>query len=157
MQETPPNTPTNGPTTHYERDQETDIDTHTAIETLVASTATAVEASEQFSATDVFELLAHPGRRYVLTYLLRSDGEVTCEELADHVVDRTTHRLPDEEFRRQIVAELTHSHLPKLQEHGFVRYNRDRQIVAPTAQTPAVRPYLRIALAHQKIGDASGE
>lgn len=126
-----------------------------AVRELAASTAPAVEASQRFSVTTLFEILSHPGRRYILTYLLQAEGYVTCTELVDHVVDVTDNTMTDTQFRERITTELTHSHLPKLQREGLIDYNVERQIVSPTEATPVVRPYLRLSLAQQRIADMS--
>ncbi len=103
-------------------------------------------AAEQHSPNTIFEILSNPGRRYVLTYVLQSDGFVTISELVDYVTTKTTAKMTDEEFRRKVTVELSHTHLPKLEEEGFVRYNMERQLILPTEKTPMVEPYLRIAL-----------
>ncbi|MGM0592759.1 MAG: hypothetical protein ACQETI_14255, partial [Halobacteriota archaeon] len=43
-----------------------------AVQSFVESEREAYETVPGLSATRLFELLTHPGRRYVLTYLLRS-------------------------------------------------------------------------------------
>jgi hypothetical protein len=87
----------------------------------------------------------------VLTYLLQSEGSVACSELVDYVVERTDTAMTDEEFRRRVVTELTHSHLPKLEAAGLVKYNMERQLVDPTDLTPVAGPYLQLALRHQNL------
>jgi hypothetical protein len=130
---------------------DTDAETTDAVRRLAESTGDELAACEEFDVNSMFELLAQPGRRYVLTYLLQSEGFVTCSELVDHVVDATEHSMTDNEFRDRVTAELTHSDLPKLDSAGFVDYNMTRQIVAPTEKTALVRPYIRLALAQQDI------
>jgi hypothetical protein len=122
-----------------------------AIRTLVSETADAAAGAERFDIGVIFRALSEPGRRYVLTYLLRSEGFVACSELVDYVVEQTDSGMTDGEFRRRVVTELTHSHLPKLEECGLVRYNMERQIVSSTELTPVVWPYLRLALQHQTL------
>ena len=124
-----------------------------AIDTLAAGTADAVTASRRFSVDSMFEILSDPGRRYVLTYLLQTEGYATCSELVDHVVAVTDHTMTDSQFRERLTATLTHCHLPKLEGEGLIEYNTERQIVSPTATTPVVRPYLRLALAQQRLAD----
>jgi hypothetical protein len=138
------------PTAFDTTDAETD-----AIRTLTELTTEAVEASRRLSVDTLFDLLGHPGRRYVLTYLLQSEGYATCSELVDHVAAVTDHTMTDRQFRKRLTGELTHTHLPKLEDGGLVDYNAERQIVSPTAATPAVRPYLRLALAQQQVRDRS--
>jgi DNA-binding transcriptional ArsR family regulator len=143
----------------HERQTAFDTETHLtdAVRDLAAGTASAVEQSQLFNVSELFELLSHPGRRYILTYLLQSEGYVTCSELVDHVVAVSDHTMTDQQFRKRVTAELTHSHLPKLEQRGLIDYNTERQIVSPTAATPTVRPYLRIALAQQQIADEASE
>lgn len=116
---------------------------------LVEGTIESQFVAERFSVDTVFEALAHPGRRYVLTYVLRADTVVSLTELIDYVETQTEAPV-DEEFRRKITLELTHTVLPKLEELGFVEYDMERQLVEPTEWTPIVEPYLRVALAQQE-------
>jgi DNA-binding transcriptional ArsR family regulator len=128
-----------------------------AVETLIEETADAVAGREQFDVGELFEALSDPGRRYVLTYLLQSEGSVACSELVDYVVERTDTGMTESEFRRRVITELTHSHLPKLEAAGLVTYNMERQLVGPTDLTPAVRPYLHLALRHQTLAGSADE
>jgi hypothetical protein len=136
------------PTTFDTTEAETD-----AVRTLAEGTADAAEASRRLSVDTLFDLLSHPGRRYVLTYLLQSEGYATCSELVDHVVAVSDHTMTDRQFRKRLTSELTHTHLPKLEDRGLIEYNTERQIVSPTAATPTVRPYLRLALTQQRLRD----
>lgn len=102
-----------------------------------------------------FSALAHPGRRYILTYLLRSEGYVTMSDLVDYVVKQSKSSGGDEGFRREITVALTHTHLPALEEEGFVEYNLERQLVVPTEKVRLTAPYLKLALVQQKqLADA---
>jgi hypothetical protein len=99
---------------------------------------------------DVFEVLTEPAQRYILTYLLRSEGEITISALVDYVVRKTDVAGDGEEFRRRVTTELTTTHLPALVDLGFVEYNMERQLVRPSETTAQVEPYLKIALAQQR-------
>lgn len=134
-----------------ESDQALDDETQEALYELVSASIETDFAAERHSITDVFEVLAEPGRRYVLTYLLQSDGFVTMSELVDYVTTKTSAKMTDDEFRRQVTLELTHTHLPVLEESGFIRYNMERQLVMPTEMTRLVEPYLRMALMQQRL------
>jgi len=96
----------------------------------------------------IFEALAHPGRRYIMTYLLRSEGYVTMADLVDYVMERA-HPVRSEEFRRKVTVQLTHTHLPKLDDDGLVNYNMERQLVSPTDKTALAGPFLKVALVQQ--------
>lgn len=98
----------------------------------------------------IFSILSNPGRRYILTYLLRSDGYVTMSDLIDYVVEQSDTPKGDDEFRHQMTVEFTHTHLPKLVEEGFVKYNMERQLIDKTPKTQLVAPYLKLALLQQQ-------
>ena len=121
-----------------------------AVETLVEDSADELSSIESIDTGAIFETLVDPGHRYVLMYLLQSEGEITCRELVDYIVQQTDHTMEPEVFRELIVSKLTNTYLPDLAESGFVRYNMERQIVGLTELTPLVRPYLQIALAQQE-------
>jgi hypothetical protein len=110
-------------------------------------------AAEQHSTNTIFELLSSPGRRYVLTYVLQAEGFVPISELVDYVTTKTSAKMTDEEFRRKVTLELSHTHLPRLEEDGFIRYNMERQLILPTEKTPLVEPYLRVALLQSQLAD----
>jgi hypothetical protein len=144
---------TNNPTT----EQPTDYDLGELMsETERAAVRTLLEESVQSPAIargtpidSIFSALSDPGRRYILTYLFRSDGYVTLSELIDYVMQQTDQASSDEEFRRRVAVTLTHEHLPALDEEGFLIYNMERQLIQPTDKTPLVAPYLKLSLSQQ--------
>lgn len=123
---------------------------HRAIETLIEGTIGSPAVARGETIDSIFSAIAHPGRRYVLTYLLRSEGYVTMSELVDYVMDRTNEQRQDDELRRDVTITLTHTHLPTLDEEDFVDYNVERQLIMPTEKTPLTAPYLKLALNHQR-------
>lgn len=129
-------------------DLDMDGETGRAIETLVDQSLETVAEAERFDPDSLFEMLGDPGHRYVLTYLLQADGAVRCGELVDYVTRRTDHTGNSEVFRKRVVAKLTNTYLPTLDEFGYVTYNMERQLVGPTDLTPLARPYLLLALAY---------
>lgn len=105
-------------------------------------------AAPQVSVNVLFEQLAHPGRRYVLTYLLLRDEFVPLPEMVDFVTDVAREPDSDGSFREEVVAELVETHLPKLDEADLVDYRIERQFIGPTDATPATLPYLSLASEH---------
>ncbi len=132
--------------TGAESDTSFDSEKREALYSFVQNSIATEFAAEQYSPDTIFELLANPGRRYVLTYVLQSEGYVTISELVDYVTTKTSAKMTDDEFRRKITTELSHTHLPQLEEEGFIRYNMERQLILPTEKTPMAEPYLRLAL-----------
>lgn len=149
--------------TNDNQNQETEADTETvarfdseqrdALYSFIRRSVETEFAAEHHSTNTIFELLSNPGRRYVLTYVLQSDGFVTISELVDYVTTKTNAKMTDEEFRRKVTLELSHTHLPHLEEEGFIRYNMERQLILPTEKTPMVEPYLRIALLQSQLAE----
>lgn len=132
-------------------------DLDAALYAFVNSSVDSTYAAERHSVDTVFEVLTQPGRRYVLTYLLQSDGFVTLSELVDYVLTKTDASTTDDGFRRELAVELSHRHLPELEEHGFIRYDMERQLVMATDLTGLTEPYLRIALAQADLAERRRE
>jgi len=120
-----------------------------AARALIGDVPTSGAGGKRETTDAIFAALSPPGRRYILTYLLRSDGYVTMTDLVDYVMERA-HPVRSEEFRRRIAVQLTHTHLPKLDEDGLVNYNMERQLVSPTDKTELAGPFLKIALIQQE-------
>jgi hypothetical protein len=122
---------------------------HIAVEVLLDESWDPETAMSRKTFDELFETLSDPGKRYVLTYLLRSEGYVRMTELVDYVMRRTQTTPSDEGFRNRVTAKLTHTLLPALVEDGYVSYNMERQLVSPTDKLELAGPYLRIALVQQ--------
>jgi len=118
----------------------------TAVRTLIHETVTESCLDRDGTIDSVFSVLSHPGRRYILTYLLRSDGYVTMSEIVDYVMKATDNEQSSEQFRQNVTVNLTHTHLPALDEEGFITYNMERQLIQPTDKTILAAPYLKVAL-----------
>ncbi|WP_324760511.1 DUF7344 domain-containing protein [Haloarcula sp. GH36] len=108
-------------------------------------------AAESATIDEVFDVLKAPEHRYVLTYLLRSEGEITITALVDYVLAKTDSTGDGEELRQRLTTELTTTHLPTLAERGFIEYNMERQLVRESETTAQVEPYLTLALAQQRL------
>ena len=87
-----------------------------------------------------YDLLSNAYRRQIL-YTLR-DGEddtATTGELADAVL---TAGLAD--ARDRTLASLIHTHLPKLDDHGVVEYDRDDGVVSRADSVSRIEPFLEV-------------
>ena len=85
-----------------------------------------------------YDLLSHAYRRQIL-YALREDGTATTGELADAVL---TAGLAD--ARDRTLAGLIHTHLPKLDDHGIVEYDRDDGVVSLADGVSRLEPFLEV-------------
>lgn len=98
----------------------------------------------------LFDALSDERRRLVADCLLRQNGPMEIERLADHVVAetrRTSSRQRDESRERELTR-LHHVDVPKLEAAGLVTYEVDRGIVKPTDDAPIAIPYLELARTH---------
>ena len=80
----------------------------------------------------VFEALSHPLRRRILASLAGGD--------ANDRYDAET--LLPSDANSSCWIELDHNHLPRLDEAGFVDWDRERGTVGRGARFEAVRPFL---------------
>lgn len=109
------------------------------------------------SVDDTFEVLADPGNRFVLTYLLRVEDPASYDDLVEYVVQRASapDDLTDAKFRGRIAARLVHTNLPALAEAGFVDHDSQRQHISSTRAVDGVAPYLALAMWHSSTADGS--
>ena len=95
---------------------------------------------------DVFELLKNSRRRSVLAYFYeqRSDA-VSLQELVDYVTARETNRdagAIDADDRTAVYVSLHQTHLPRLEEHGTIEYDRNGNVVSITPKGRRLAQYL---------------
>ena len=104
-----------------------------------------IERSSALSLDDIYHLLQTQRRRDVLRYLRAADGRVRLRELAEQVAaweqETTIDDLSSDE-RQRVYISLYQSHLPKLDTHGVVDYDKDRGWVEPTSRAEQLHPYL---------------
>lgn len=100
------------------------------------------------SVDDLFALLAQPGNRYILAYVVRSDGAVPYGDLVEYVVDMADppEGVARNDFRERVATRLVHSNLPKLDDAGLVDYDATERTVAATDATGVAVPYLELAM-----------
>lgn len=88
----------------------------------------------QESVDDLFEALAHVRRRELLVGLLEHDSRTASPEVA-----------PDETISSDATdrsVKMQHVHLPKLEEYGFIEWNRATDQVTKGPNFEEVRPLL---------------
>lgn len=97
---------------------------------------------------EIFELLSNARRRQIVHALLQRDqDEVTLRELSRLIAGWENGVDPEAVTttqRKRVYTALRQSHLPRLADTGFVRYDDDRSIVRPTEKVSDLRVYLEI-------------
>ncbi|WP_254764300.1 DUF7344 domain-containing protein [Natrinema marinum] len=102
--------------------------------------------SSDLDLDDIYHLLQTRRRRDVLRYLREAEEPVRLRELAEQIAaweqDTTVENLQSDE-RQRVYISLYQSHLPKLDNHGIVDYDKDRGRVAATPLANQFDQYLR--------------
>lgn len=100
-------------------------------------------AETNLSLDRVFDVLSRSARRRVLRILVerapRDRGEVTLASIVAEAEDVESARV-----------ELTHVHLPKLDDAGIVEWDREAGTVARGPTFEPVRPVVEALLAHEE-------
>lgn len=109
----------------------------------------------------VFRALSETERRYVL-YYLRTRNSVTVEELATVLASWLGAGDADSEVvtpddRTRVRTQLHHVHLPRLEDEGFVRYDRVSGEVELAEVPETLDAVLDLSLAHERrVADRPG-
>lgn len=75
----------------------------------------------------VFEALSNERRRFILYYLLQSEGQATVTELVDFVAEKAPEANPEES--EPIAIDLSHCQLPKLHDLDMIKYDSQDETV----------------------------
>lgn len=105
------------------------------------------EEGNDLSEDDLFEILSNSRRRYALHALSSDDEEWQIGNLAEQVAaweNGTEIAEVTRAERKSVYTALQQLHLPKMDEMGFVEYDKDRGTVRPTAVKDDVDIYLDV-------------
>lgn len=92
----------------------------------------------------IFEVFAHRRRRYALRGLRMHDTPMALADLADEVAIRENEAPITEispESVKRVYLSLYHTHIPKLEDAGFVRYDQEQDSVALSGRIEQVEQY----------------
>lgn len=96
----------------------------------------------------VYDILSSPRRRYVLYYLRTVEEPVEITELARQVAawenDTTVDEITDQQHKRVYVS-LYQTHIPRLESHQIVTYDKDSGRVALAVGETDIDDYLEQA------------
>ena len=99
----------------------------------------------------IHEILANPRRRETIRHLtVEASGEATTlRALSEEIATRETGESPPPRSTRESVYNSLHqTHLPKLEELGVVRYDREAREVYPSERARDVDQYMRVVTSH---------
>jgi hypothetical protein len=103
----------------------------------IPQTAGEPSRADDLDSDEVIDVLSNKRRRYALHFLKRqANGESDLRDLSESVAaweyDKPAERL-DYEERKRVQNALRQFHLPKMEECGFVAFDRQRNAVELTA------------------------
>lgn len=98
----------------------------------------------ELSDDELFDLLSHPRRRWLLYALLHRTDLTTVMDLADALatVERSQRTGPGR--LEQVAITLHHTHLPKLAKAGVIAYDRDRNRIELRDAVTTLELYLTL-------------
>lgn len=102
---------------------------------------------EGLSLDTVYHILQNERRRMTLQHLFttgRTDIGAIADDVAVRENDTTLEELPPSQRKRVYIA-LYQSHLPTLDEHDIVDYDRETNVVTPNERLSRFESYLPIA------------
>ena len=87
---------------------------------------------------EVFEILRARPRRVVLTLLKRDGGRVSKADIASR----------SDSPAEQAAIELTHVHLPKLEDAGYITWFRDAEECSRGPRFDEIEPFVTLLTRH---------
>jgi DNA-binding transcriptional ArsR family regulator len=98
--------------------------------------------------SDVYTVLSNRRRRDTLETLFRTQDEITVRELSEIIAAKEAGERPaPRKVRESVYVALHQTHLPTLDDHGLVDYDRDRKLVRSNRRARDVSPYLDVRTA----------
>jgi hypothetical protein len=91
---------------------------------------------------EVFDALANEQRRRVLVHMLSHNPEDDSKPYIGNI----EFEKADVEFFR---IDMKHTHLPKLEEYGFIEWDREEQVVTKGPKFEEIRPILELLENHR--------
>jgi hypothetical protein len=106
------------------------------------------ESSTNLSSDELFDLLSHHRRRYVIECLDRYGSPMSLPDLADECVVMEHRKafddIPGETVKRMYMS-LYHTHIPRLVESRVVEYDQESDSVALGPNAARLEPHVTLA------------
>lgn len=99
---------------------------------------------------NTFDALAHEARRTLLLDLLESVPQDAGFELL-------TGESTPTDTEQQVQIASYHTHLPKLEDYGYIEWNKDAHEVVKGPRFEEIRPLLEWIDNHAEIADQNGQ
>lgn len=97
----------------------------------------------EITPTQLFTAFSHERRQQTLAYLAQKPAAIVLGDLAEYIAIKE--EQPSYEWYERVLTDLTHSHLPYLQDTGLVQYDAEEETVELAVDRRVVAPYLQLA------------
>lgn len=101
--------------------------------------------TDELDQDTVYDILSNARRRFVISYLREHDEPIGLNRLSEEVAawenDTTVAELSDKQIKRVYVS-LYQTHVPKLDEHGLVEYDKDSGAIKLTSNVEVLDAHL---------------
>ncbi len=119
-----------------------------------------MEPDGHVSVDDIFGVLSHNRRRLALQYFKQFENPIPLDDLAERVArwEQTPAAVPAEVEVDAVRTALHKTHLPKLDELGFIEYDSEREVILTNEQkiTAAMENAIDV-IGFLYDGEATGE
>lgn len=92
---------------------------------------------------DVFRVLADVHRRQVLICLAETGQTPAMVQVPEDIIDEAS------DFEQRQI-EFYHVHLPELEQHGYIQWNRETHTVRRGVEFDEIKHLLRLLRAHEE-------
>lgn len=95
--------------------------------------------------SQIHNVLRNDRRRCAIEHLRDADGEVSVDELAEHVASvETGESPPPRDVRKSVYVSLHQTHLPKLDELDIIEYDQRAQGIELRDRAEQVEVYMEV-------------
>jgi hypothetical protein len=105
----------------------------------------AIKTEYQLGEEEIHEILSNERRKRTLELLKNRTGPIELRELADWVAEAESGESPAPKSARQSVYNSLHqTHLPKLDRHDIVEYDKGRKLITLKSKARRVDLYMEV-------------
>lgn len=123
--------------------------------------------SDKPSIDEIFDILSHSRRRYVLSILMNHGEELTVSQLAEKVAshdngpprnevpytkNQVRSEVPEDRLSR-ITTSLHHADIPKMDQVGLVEFDPDHNTIRTTENVNQIEHILVLVQSHVEHGN----
>lgn len=101
---------------------------------------------DEFCHNEIFDLMGNRRRRYIICCLVHEGKPVRIRRLARQIAswenDSASKEVSSSQYQ-SVYNSLYQTHFPKLEDGGFIEYDRSENKVYPTDRIAEIEPFIR--------------